>query len=76
MLKLFSLTKRFLRGGPEGCPGGPIVGQGGGPNLVCAQLWPPLLEIGLIRACLLQYYIKIYIMWNKCEFKDLKILTV
>ena len=29
MLKLFYLIKRFSRGGPEGRPGGPMVGQGG-----------------------------------------------
>ena len=29
MLKFFSLIIRFLRGGPEGPPGGPMVGHGG-----------------------------------------------
>ena len=40
MLKLFSLIKSFLRGGPEGRPKGPMVGQGepmvtrGGPKML------------------------------------------
>ena len=55
MLKLFSLIKRFLRGGPWGRPGGPMVGQGG-PKILFARsraqnYAPHPLEIGLIRAC-------------------------